>query len=411
VRLLISVSMDVETWLVDLGSLAIRNIQILGYFPVSVSKTKETLKYLSFQAISFVGAYSFLMLMISGGWDILYLINLRSYLRFIKVYGPTERYAHHAYVFATSTFGLFFRTVGFWDAQSSVLFWKQNCSTLERVQELLGYVNDELLIEKNEFLKIKKNIKWSTFFLLGIICIHLIIVHCRRLLYSLLDDKPGWTDDLEFHLGSGFWACLSLIHVMYSFWICFFVQLYGASFAVLEKRIRNVNEKYEFPGVIYVSEIIGFNKVGPLNAGNSKSQHFHVHSVGSSNMNASLDVQLNRCVDAFSCLEKQVFAFNSFFGRKLIVEMIMCITNLVVHSFFATLWIGRGNLLQAAQIIVPFTVFAFQLYNFGTIAGRMTLAAQSVATAIFEGVPFKKLGSETRQRVIKQSNELEQSIV
>jgi len=400
--------MALEKKLIDLANLCIRTIQFLGYFPVGIEKscTKmgEKTKSLNFKFSSAIVLYTTLLLASSAGWEIVYLFNLRSFLRYIKLFGPTERYAHHSYVLVISTLGLFFRISGFWDMKRTLSFWKQNCYTLEKVQVLLGYQIEDNFIEQPEFQSIKGKLRWSILFNLLTITLHVFLVYGKRIYFSFTDETKGWTEDVTFNMGSGFWTLLCLFHVLYSMWLCYFIHIYTAAFSCLSRKIQSLRDNHtNFPGIIYVSEIIGVHqeqqptflrsRIGP-----SKTQQFN-EKTAALTAATMLETQLNRYMEAFRALEHQVLSFISFFGGKLILEMTLCITNLVVNSFFITIWLGRANILQVAQLVVPIMVFLYQLYNFGTVAGRMSIAAGSVANAILESVPFGILGPETMLRV------------
>lgn len=97
-----------------------------------------------------------------------------------------------------------------------------------------------------------------------------------------------------------------------------------------------------------------------------------------------LESELSRCIQAFTILEKEVEIFNDFFGGKLVVEVLICVINLVVHLFFMSLWLGRNVLSEIVPIVSYFLVNAYELYSLGTKAGQMTLATGEVAEALFE---------------------------
>jgi hypothetical protein len=254
--------------------------------------------------------------------------------------------------------GLCFRIYGLIDGPQIIRFWNENCLALEKIQVHLAYFKEDML-DSLEFQRIKKSTTCSVFTTMSLIFLHVLIVHGYRLYRTLTDETGYWDKDSDFHVGSGFWSIFVLVHVINSIWISFFIRIYSASFLCVAKKIEELEKNYSF--IFYSRELFKVEK--------------------------GQGHDLNRCLEAFNLVEKLVERFNELFGQKLVAEMLIIITNLVIHSFFMTLWIGRNNWRQVAMIFVPFAVFVTHIYRLGTVGGELTLAARKVNAAIVRIVP------------------------
>lgn len=344
-----------ESKLIDLGKWAIRSVQMIGYLPISVLKDSRNQSYLEFGPFYRpLILYTLILLFLTFGWELNFFNQLPSYRRYIALFGSTEKTVHFFFVLTASLMGLCFRISGLVLGPHTISFWRDLCQTLDAVQGRLGYFKENILDTSPDFGELKKSLRFSVLTNLTGILLHVVFVYGYRLHHTLTDDTKYWSSDSDFHLGSAFWFTLVLFHVINSIWLSFLIGAVTASFRAVARKIRNLRDDVEFlprsqeAGDIYSSELFQILKPSLLRGKVESDYH------DSSNL---LDNLVGNYVAAFVLLEELVVRFNEFFGSQLIAEMFVCISNVVVHSFFMLLWIGRNVWRQVCLACIMYGRF------------------------------------------------------
>lgn len=354
-------SCEVENKLLDLANWAIRSTQFIGYFPLSLRSLNRTkfLEFGPFYSLSII--YTVLLLSLIFAWEVNFFLNFTTYQKFIALFGATEKTVHFFFVLTASFMGLCFRISGLFMGPRTIQFWKDNCLTLDKIQTALGFFKESIFESSPDFGKIKKSLKLSILMNVVFIALHILIVHGYRLHRSLTDDTQWWSSDSDFHLGSAFWFTMVLFHVLNSIWLSFFIKIYTATFRSIARKIRTLNNNGDDndsgkgidymeqrpAGIIYGSEIFQILHPSKVN----KSSATGENEKEARNRHNLLELHVGNCISAFVMLEKLVNRFNTFFGSQLIAEMHVCISNIVAHSFFLLLWIGRNIWRQVSYTI------------------------------------------------------------
>ncbi|OXA45283.1 hypothetical protein Fcan01_19890 [Folsomia candida] len=388
-------NLSVPETLLKISKIAMLSSQLAGYLPFSVhhrqfqnnsptkiSPRKNNLLKHSF--ISIPSMSSFLGLLVIIGWTVLYYSVFKPKIRFVKIFGPTESFAYTMIVIMGTTAGVILRFRGF-RVKDEISFFQDNCSLLQHLEDF-GLKVSEL----REISKIPRYINISFSAYIVPLVIHCILVHCVRPVMAYYQ-YGKWLPDIVYTIGSGFWVLWSYLLIS-NLWIILFPRLYCACYKEISK---DIGAKFQNQGIKsnhYLSEI--WRK-------SQQKNDDHLKNIYTKNdaYDADLEAKVGGYLELILNLGKIIDKFNHVFGERLVLEMITCITFIVLYAFFGCFWLNRGDFRIIGEVVTPLYVNGKKLIELGYSCGNISNEAQVAMKTLIRNVPLDKLSLKMCRKI------------
>ncbi|OXA50330.1 Gustatory and odorant receptor 22 [Folsomia candida] len=407
-------NLTVSEILLKISKIAMLSSQIAGYLPLSVNhedhqnsplKKSRHKNLLTHSLTSIPTMSSFLGLFVIIGWTTLYYSIFKPKIQFVRIFGPTESFAYTMIVIMGSTAGIILRLGAF--RKGEVNFFQDNCNLLQNFED-----RDLKVSEMREISKIPRyiNISFSAYFIP--LVIHCILVHGVHPMMAYY--KFGkWHPDIVYTIGSGFWVFWSYLLIS-NLWIILFPRLYSACYKEISK---NISMKFQngihqpIKSNYFLSEIW---KPQSKNGDVNQRQKIFENIYGNKNLgkithDAALESKVEDYLELILNLGKMIEKFNKVFGERLMLEMITCITFIVLYAFFGCFWLNRGNIRVIGEVITPLYVNGKKLIELGYSCGSISNEAQVAMKTLINNVPLDKLSLKMCRKIRLIQIQLESS--
>lgn len=351
----------------DLAGWSAFAVQIIGYFPLTskpVPSQPTPSKTFNFSWKNFLPCYASLLICASFTWCFVYFLRYHDFESFVEFKSTTEVAAHNLMMVCSTLSALFIKLLGLIRGKRYQQFWQDTVCLLDHFPITAS------------FHKIASQDKLRFFLILTPALVHLLYFHVRPLLLNILDYWSAtttnftWNLGSQYYLGLTFWWLFALLHVGNGLWLNFFVKIYTNCFESIAVDLKTPNFQ---------------------NSNVGKSQGIH---------STVADYHLRNSLSKLNLVDHEIARFNDFFGSILLVEVANCVLNLLVFSFFACLWSGRGKWQYFVETLVPLYLHGMELLHLGTCAEQLNSASEEVLNTLVEDVQLGTLSEEMFLKVI-----------
>jgi hypothetical protein len=361
---------EVSEILLKTSKFAIFSAQLAGYLPLSTTKKNSRKNLLQNSWLSIPTLSSFLGLFVIMGWTTLYYTVFILKIRFVKLFGPTEKFAYTLIVLVGSFVGIYLRIRALLVPTEVSEFFQENLRLLHNFQ-LKGLHISRM----KEILKIQRYMSLSFLAYLVPLSLHCLLVHIYRP-WSWYKVAGEWLPDIVYTIGSGFWVFWSYLLIS-NLWIILFPRIYSALYKEISKDVGEQFGNHKEKPILYMDEIFLRKPEKP----EEKVKQY-----------LELILELGRMIDKF----------NQVFGERLMFEMIQSIIFMLLYAFFACFWASRGEVRIIGEILTPLYVNGKKLIELGYSSGNISKEGQNAVKTLVDNVPFHELSEGTKRKVKRE---------
>jgi hypothetical protein len=356
--------------------LALFSAQLSGYSPLSlvsetsVTKSKILPKLLQFKLCCLPLLWSLISIYLFASPFIFYHVYFKAKLRFIRIFGPTEKFIYDFMIIGMTGVGLILRIHSISKASQISNFFEDNIILLQKFKTC-GIPLAKPLKSVQRYILMSFLAQFIPL-IIHVICIHLI--------FPIFVEYPKfkvWTNDIVYNMESGVWVFFSYSLISNN-WIILNPSIYATCYQQLTLEIERKYSTLSYLKELEKSKACGRN---------------------SSQVLISLEKRVNEYLELIFELDERVEQYNNLFGFMLAGESVLCIGDLMIHSFFACFWISKGYVKVLWDIATPIYLHGKKFLELGIVCGNVRVESQKTMKTLVQFIPIHRLRSSVRKKV------------
>lgn len=362
-----------EDVLLEIGKHVITSVQLVGYFPLTISKNKEKgqLKSLRFKykSIPYFNACLLLLLFFINCYIWSFYQDRIFSVLYINQQMQTLTLKATGYLITGSVTAT--KIIGLSQIKSSLKFWRKFCKGLEEISwsdSSTGCFQIILEGAKHSkiFQKIQKNLRleiitcvvaWFVYFLIFDALI--FVLRSTSVVKTFGMEKTKYALFLTVAL----WSLLGKLHSLFASFIAFPLKLYVGCLQMISTELAEIVQNVE------------------------------------SNRNKNLDEhRLHLCILNYYRISDLLRIYNTCFGKKIILEIAHHAITILGYSFVAINSFNAGMKVAALSRLIPIAVSLKVLYLFGSDSSELEAQTHLIFDLLCR-LPHHLLSNEMEKKV------------